>query len=268
VREGPLQDAARGALGPLIVPILAVALGPGCGSNGATSDASFDRIAIMSNGGAGGHADASLGDGPAGLGGAGDASSGVPQTLPDASAPFAGTALDTFDTEVDFGFEPYHDTTATNLADPAVIDAGTAPSLAFDGAEGSPSPGSMKVTVPFSGANQYVQIQSYVFVVPQDWSGHSLHVRLKVDEGSVFHGVASLYVNTGVSYIAASTAVPIASGSDWQEIAMDVDHPMTVSIPDRYSAKQVVLYGLELDSGSAGTGATPATFHVDSFTLD
>jgi hypothetical protein len=60
--------------------------------------------------------------------------------------------------------------------------------------------------------------------------------------------------------------VSLASGSNWQEIAMDLDHPMTVA--DRYSAKQVVLYGLQLNTGSAGARASPVTFHVDSFSLD
>jgi hypothetical protein len=270
VRE-PLQDAARGAL------VLAVVLTGACGSGAATRDASFDRTAIQQTGAAG-QGDAAF-DRSTGLGGAAgagrDAGGGaagaaiVPdRVLPDAAAPVGGMSLDTFDKDVDFGFEPYHDTAQTNLADPAVIDAGTAPGLALDPEEGSPSPGSMKITVPYSGANQYVEVQSYVFVVPQDWSGHTLHARLKIDAGSTFHGYALLYVNTGVSYIAGSTAINLASGADWQEIAMDLDHPMTVASTTRYSAKQVVLYGLQLNTGTSGAGATPVTFHVDSFSLE
>jgi hypothetical protein len=275
VRE-PLQDAARGAL------ILVVVLAAACGSSAATKDASFDRIAI-NVGGATGQADGGgLADGSAaqgggagrdgaardGAGGAAGAAIVPDRVLTDAAAPVGGMSLDTFDKDVDFGFEPYHDTAQMNLADPAVIDAGTAPLLAFDPDEGSPAPGSMKITVPYSGANQYVEVQSYVFVVPQDWSGHTLHARLKIDAGSTFHGFAQLYVNTGVSYIAASSTVTLASGADWQEIAMDLDHPMTVSIANRYSDKQVVLYGLQLNTGASGAGATPVTFHVDSFSLD
>ncbi len=227
-------------------------------------------------GGAGGRIDAGPADrsagqdgiAGAGQGGAAGAASVPDRVLADAAAPIGGMALDTFDTDVDFGFEPYHDTAQTNLADPAVVDAGTAPVLAFDADEGSPSPGSMKIAVPYSGANQYVEVQSYVFVVPQDWLGHTLHARIKVDAGSLFHGYAQLYVDTGVSYIAAATAVNLASGAEWQEISMDLDHPMTVADVARYSAKQVVLYGLQLDSGPNGAGAGPVTFHVDSFSLD
>ncbi len=217
--------------------------------------------------GAGGRTDAGLADRSSGQGGAAGATNIPDRLLADAAAPLGGTPLDTFDTDIDVGFEPHHDTAQTNLADPAVIDAGTAPLLEFDPEEGSPSPGSMKVVVPFSGANQYVEIQSYVFVVPQNWSGQTLHARIKVDAGSTFHGLAQLYVDTGVSYVAAATAVTLAPSSEWQEIAMELDHPLSVA-SDRYSPTQVVLYGLQLNSGSAGGGAGPATFHIDSFSLE
>ncbi|HEX3903041.1 MAG TPA: hypothetical protein VH853_09325 [Polyangia bacterium] len=254
--------------GTLILAIAAVAAGCGSSSRPTSEDGSADR---GSSTGAGGRGDASAADRATDLGGAADPDATTPASRPlaDAAAPLGGTPLDTFDTGVDFGFEPYHDTAQTNLADPALVDGGgTAPLLQFDAEEGSPSPGSMKITVPYSGANQYVEVQSYVFAVPQDWSGQTLHARLKVDAGSTFHGFAQLYVDTGVSYVAAATAVSVAPGSDWQEIAMDLDHPLTVAAADRYSAKQVVLYGLQLNTGSAGAGAGPVTFHVDSFTLD
>ena len=95
-----------------------------------------------------------------------------------------------------------------------------------------------------------------------------MRVRLKVDEGSVFHGFAQLYVDTGVSYVPADSSVSVAPGSGWQEIAMDLNHPMTTDPSGRFNPKQVVLYGLQLNSGSAGVNATPATFHLDSFSLE
>jgi hypothetical protein len=269
VRGPPLRYAARGALVFTVSTVfLAIPTTTGCGSSAAVTDGSADHHGLGGANGAGGRTDAGLADRSSGQGGAAGAAYSPDQVLADAAAPLGGTPLDTFDTDIDVGFEPYHDTAQTNLADPAVVDGGTAPLLQFDPQEGSPSPGSMKVVVPFSGANQYVEIQSYVFVVPQDWSGHTLHARIKVDAGSTFHGLAQLYVDTGVSYVAATTAVSLSAGSGWQEIAMDLDHPMTMASADRYSPKQVVLYGLQLNTGSAGAGAGPATFHVDSFSLD
>jgi hypothetical protein len=247
--------------------ILAAALAASCGSQGAAS-----RDGSAGAGGAGGdlgggrgHDDASAGDG-AGLEAADGP--GKPGALADAAAPIAGTPVETFDTESDFGFNPYHDTLQTNLGNQDSLDGAIAPTLAFDSSTGSPSPGSLKVTVPYSGPNQYVDVQSLVFVVPQDWSGHTLHVRLKVDEGSNFRGFVQLYVDTGVSYVPADSEVTVAPGSEWQDIAMDLSHPTTTDPSGRFNPKQVVLYGVQLNSGSAGAGATPATFHLDSFSLD
>ncbi len=254
----PPEGAARAAL------VLVAALAAGCGSKSGA-----DRDGAAGAGGAtagqNGHGDGSASDG-ARL----DAidGPGKPGALADAAAPIAGTPVETFDTASDFGFNPYHDTLQTNLGNPGTVEGGVAPTLAFDSTVGSPSPGSLKVTVPFSGPKQYVDVQSYVFAIPQDWSGHTLHVRLKVDEGTTFGGFAQLYVDTGVSYVPADTSVDVAPGSQWQDIAMDLSHPMTTDPSGRFNPKQVVLYGLQLNSGSAGEGATPATFHVDSFSLD
>jgi hypothetical protein len=251
--------------------MVAAALAVSCGSH---SGADRDGSAAAGGGGGGaqagrdGHGDAAVGDG-ARL----DSADGPGKSsgLADAAAPIAGTAVDTFDTESDFGFNPYHDTLQTNLGNEDSLDGGVAPTLTFDSTAGSPAPGSLKVTVPFSGPNQYVAIQSYVFAVPQDWSGRSLHVRLKVDECATFRGFAQLYVDTGVSYVPADSNVNLAPGSQWQDIAMDVSHPMTTDPSGRFNPKQVVVYGLQLNSGSAGvntTPATPATFHIDSFSLE
>ena len=245
--------------------ILAAALAASCGSkSGADRDgaAGTGGFGGGATGGRTGQGDASVSDGT------GRAGSDGSRALTDAAAPIAGTAIDTFDTESDFGFNPYHDTLQMNLGNPDTLEGGVPPTLGFDSTEGSPSPGSLKVTVPFSGPNQYVDIQSYVFAVPQDWSGHTLHVRFKVDEGATFRGVAQLYVDTGVSYVPADSSANVAPGSGWQEIAMDLSHPMTTDPSGRFNPKQVVLYGLQLNSGSAGLNATPATFHVDSFSLE
>jgi hypothetical protein len=260
--RGPLKGATCAAF------IVAAALAASCGS-GSGADRDGSTAAGGSGGGAqagrDGHGDAAVGDG-ARLDSADGP--GKPGTLADAAAPLAGTAVDTFDTESDFGFNPYHDTLQTNLGNEDSLEGGVAPSLGFDSTAGSPTPGSLKVTVPFSGPNQYVDVQSLVFLVPQDWSGHSLHVRLKVDEGSTFRGFAQLYVDTGVSYVPAHSSVNLAPGSQWQEIAMDLSHPMTTDPSGRFNPKQVVVYGLQLNSGSAGVNATPATFHIDSFSLE
>jgi hypothetical protein len=260
--RGALEGATCAAL------IVAAALAASCGSQSGA-----DRDGSVAAGGAGGgaqagrdgHGDAAVGDGARPDSTDGPGQSGA---LADAAAPLSGIPVDTFDSESDFGFNPYHDTLQTNLGNEESLDGGVAPTLSYDATAGSPTAGSLKVTVPFSGPNQYVDVQSLVFLVPQDWSGHALHVRLKVDEGSTFRGFAQLYVDTGVSYVPADSNVNVAPGSQWQDIAMDLSHPMTTDPSGRFNPKQVVLYGLQLNSGSAGAGATPATFHIDSFSLE
>ena len=73
--------------------------------------------------------------------------------------------------------------------------------LSFDGAVGNPNPGSLKVVAPYSGANQYVDIQkSFGTGNPQDWTGKTLHVRIRASEGT-FKGGAQVYAITTGSFM-------------------------------------------------------------------
>src|SRR5947207_7961689 len=69
-----------------------------------------------------------------------------------------GLPVATFDiTTQSLAFSTYDE--PTNLA---VHNGGTAPTITWDGTDGSPTAmaGSLKVTAPYSGANQYVDVQS------------------------------------------------------------------------------------------------------------
>jgi len=198
------------------------------------------------------------------IGGSGGGGTTVGQ---DGAAPLAGTSLATFDTGLEgFVFNSYHDLSQTNLADPA-SGLSVSPTLTFDTAAGSPTAGSLKVTAPYSGANQYVDIQKALGTANlQNWAGKKLHARLRVDAGSTFSGIAQLYVDTTTGYLFGGSASVVAAGSDWQEIVLDLGNPM--SFVPGYDPTKVVLFGLQLDTGSAGSGATVAIFHLDSFTLE
>ena len=244
--------ARRGSRAPRVV-LVALAL-MGCGGSKAADP---DAANGIGTGGAGG----------SGVDGArADAAADAPGStaLRDSGAPLVGTPVETFDTGAEsFVLDPYHDTVETNLGDPMSLDGGAPPALGFDADDGSPTPGSLKVTIPFTGPNQYVDIQSPVFVVPQSWSGHTLHVRIKID--GTFSGFAELFVDTGATYAVGETMLPSAalSGS-WQDLPLDLDQPMTTS-SQLYTPEQVVLYGVEVHSGA--TSGAPVTVHVDSFTL-
>ena len=124
----------------------------------------------------------------------------------------------------------------------------------------------MQVTAPFSGANQYVDIQKLVNVpAPLDWSGKSLHVRIRVSQGT-FHGIVEPYVVTTGAYIFGGTSINIAPGSEWQEFQVDLTNPLTRDSAN-YNPAQVMLFGVQLNTGGAGVAATPVVFNIDSFFL-
>ena len=101
-------------------------------------------------------------------------------------------------------------------------DEGT---LSFDGAVGNPTPGSMKVVAPYSGANQYVDVQkSFGTGNPQDWTGKTLHVRIRASEGT-FKGGAQVYAITTGSFVFGGKFANFMPNSNWQEFTVDVSAP-------------------------------------------
>jgi hypothetical protein len=196
-------------------------------------------------------------------GGAGTAGSGT-DVGQDGAAPLDGTPLATFDSDLDgFVIDTYHDVLpVTNLGDPA--SGLPAPTLTFDPTTGSPSSGSMRVVAPYSGPNQYVDLQETLGAAGvQNWTGKKLHVRLRVDSSSIFAGTAQVYVDTTNSYLFAGTAFNVAKGSEWQEFVLDLNAP--AAVVSGYDPSQVILFGIQLETASTDTGAT---FHIDSFSLE
>src|SRR4029077_3162079 len=137
----------------------------------------------------------------------------------------------------------------------------TPPTVMIDSAEGSPSPGSLKITAPYSNANQYVDLQKTIGTsTPQNWMGRRLYVRIKVTQGT-FPGGVQVYVKTGNAYAFGGAFTMLQRNSNWQEFSVDGDHPPNPVTPTPgYDATKVVAFGLQLTTGSAGTGATPVTF--------
>jgi hypothetical protein len=143
--------------------------------------------------------------------------------------------------------------------------------LAFDGSAGSPTPGSLKVTAPYSGANQYVDIQkSFGVSSPQDWSGKTLHVRIKATEGT-FKGGVQVYAITTGGFIFGGKHTNFGQNNNWQEFTVDVSAPTNgagASPGSGYDPSKVVVFGVQLNTDQAGAGATPVTFNIDSFSID
>jgi hypothetical protein len=190
----------------------------------------------------------------------------------DATTPIVGSGVALFNTTSEgFLLDDYADKAQINLNDPTnPANAGNpAPTLAFDGTQGSPSPGSIAVMAPYSGPNQYVDIQkTFGTNNYQDWTGKTLYVRIKVTSG-VFKGGVQLYVKTGGTYFFAGTYTTLATGSNWQTFKINVDAPMMIGPgTGSYDPSHVVSCGMQLNSSGAGLGSTPVTFNIDSFSID
>jgi hypothetical protein len=214
------------------------------------SDPNMNSMTFLGAGGSG-----------TGTGGSGTGTAGASGNV---TGPIKGSPYALFNTATEgFQLNVYHDTGNTNLGDPA---SGASPTLMFDSSAGSPDPGSLKVVAPYTGANQYVDIQKSMTNSPQDWRGKTLHVRLKVADGT-YPGGAQVYVITVPNqYVFGGTFTNVAKNNNWQEFTVNVDAPMTQN--SGYDPSQIIEVGVQLNTGSAGGSATTVTFNIDSFSID
>lgn len=233
--------------------------GTGVGGSGAGGSGSGGNHAGV--GGSDGVDSGGAGGGGAGAGGA----DGGPDTGGDQvdAGPLVGSGIALFDSTTEgFAFDTYDE--PANLAAPTNPSA-PPPTLLFDASQGSPSSGSLQVSAPFSRANQYVSLVKYTNVsAPLDWSGMTLHVRVKVSQGT-FKGLIEPYVFTGSIYVFGGTARQVGTSSEWQDFTMNLTDPVTRN--PGYNPAQVVAYGVFITTGAAGAGSTAVVFNIDSFTL-
>jgi hypothetical protein len=181
------------------------------------------------------------------------------------TGPIVGMPLATFATDIEgFRLDTYPE--ATNLA------STSNPMLTWDMTEGSPDPGCLKITVPYSAANQYIDLESPVFTAPlPDWTGKTLHVRLKVADGGTFKGSPSVYVKTGTAFVYyPMTFATTTIGSTWVEFKLPLVSPAPVPPATMGAdASQVITYGIHPTPGSSPSSTPgPVTFFVDSFSIE
>jgi hypothetical protein len=196
---------------------------------------------------------------PTTTGTGGSGGSGGSVTGPIKGSPYALFATGT----EGFQLNVYHDTGNTNLGDPA---SGASPSLSFDSTAGSPDNGSIKVVAPYTGPNQYVDIQKSMTNMPQDWRGKTLYVRIRVASGTYPGGAQVYAITVPNQYVFGGTFTNVAANNNWQEFRVNLDSPMTANAG--YDPAQVIIVGVQLNTGSAGASATEVTFNIDSFSID
>jgi hypothetical protein len=201
---------------------------------------------------------------------------------PTTPIPTTGTIVETFDTSTDgFTVNNYVDTgnttPGTGSANLGAADSGTAADvlLAWDSAVGSPTAGSMMITAPFTGSNQYVDVLKAV-KPSADWTGKKLHVRVKVDSGFVTSmtgvlGIVQPYADTGTTYTFGTMMAFVPAGNAWHDYTIDLaalagTTPSGATVP--FDPTMIVQYGIQFQTGSGAATDTTAVFHVDSFWLE
>jgi hypothetical protein len=187
-------------------------------------------------------------------------------------SPVAGTVLFAFDQAGDIA-------AAQPSTQPNNLNAQT--TLGWDGKQGDPDDGSLRIEAPFSAYNQQIDIQ---FPLPTltDLTGKVLYVRIRLGDGfnadPSAPGGMIFYAQSGDDYAwgqAEWTNVEQSNRGKWREYSFEMDFPWREVTSGGVSGSslgfdpaRVRLLGLILHTGGGGSSTilpTPAVFHVDSF---
>ncbi len=224
-------------------------------------------------GGCGSDPNGSMG-GTGGKGGAAGNTGGNGGSSVSNLGPVVGTLVEGFDgdaSKVKFQLSTYADPAETNLAsDPKTMALTT---FSWDPTEGSPTPGSIKISAPFTDFNQWVELQAVPQMSPfLSWAGKKLHVRLKVGAGlgqdPYAKSGAQALVDTTTAYTQLNHFQEIQPNNQWQEFTLDLPAMASGGV----DPTMVITYGLHITSGSGGSATAmkplPATLYVDSFSIE
>jgi hypothetical protein len=165
---------------------------------------------------------------------------------------------------------------ATTNPDSGVsLDGGVAPTLEWSSTDGDPNPGSLKVTVTFTGFKQYIDPQINL-PTPQDFSGtHSIvKARIRLVSGSFPAGGIQFHVSSGLTganayvYVSAPfiNSTSLTAGS-WITVNLDTS---TVAPTDgrTFDPTQIVQIGIQFTTGDPFEGGTltfgQAVFEIDT----
>ncbi len=193
-----------------------------------------------------------------------------PPASPPASAAGGPDVNFTFDREPQgWTFSTYADSTYTNLA-ASVPDGGTAPNLTVNSSDGSPNPGSLMITVTFTGFDQYIDAVVNYAPPGLNLSGKTLHAQVRLVSGSFAAGGLQFHASTGSSYTWGSTtwvnadSLPIGT---WVPLTLD----LSAVTSSGFDPTQVVQMGIQFFPGFSSNGGTfvstgPTVFEIDTVT--
>ncbi|HTV20291.1 MAG TPA: hypothetical protein VMG12_16515 [Polyangiaceae bacterium] len=162
---------------------------------------------------------------------------------------------------------------------PNNLNAQTA--LGWDGGQGDPDLGSLRIEAPFSAYNQQIDIQ-FPLPAPTDLTGQVLSVRIRLDSGfnpdPSAPGGMIFYAQSGDDYAwgqAEWTNVEASSRGKWREYSFEMAFPWREVTAGgvsgsslAFDAARVRLLGLIIHTGGGGSSTVlpePAIFHIDTF---
>ena len=228
---------------------------------------------VSSNVGCGDSASTSDGGGSTGTGGGGGGGGGV-----------APRFSNTFDTDKqswtlsDYADMNYFNWGAALNPDSGVsLDGGVAPTLEWSSTTGDPSPGSLKVTVTFTGFKQYIDPQVNL-PTPQDFSGthNIIRARIRLVSGTFpaggvqFHASSGLTAPNAYVYVSAPfvNSTSLTPGT-WITVTLDTATVVNQDNPPRvWDPTQVVQIGVQFTTGDPFEGGTltfgQAVFEIDT----
>jgi hypothetical protein len=173
----------------------------------------------------------------------------------------------------------YVDTNYLNLgaaSDPdsgVSLDGGMVPTLDFNASDGNPDPGSLSLTVTFSGFKQYVD-PNVNLPTPVDLTNRIVHARIRLVSGTFPAGGVQFHVSSGLtapnSYVYVSAPFVNASSltvGNWITINLDTS---TVTPTDGrvFDPSQIVQVGIQFTTGDPYEGGTvsfgQAVFEIDT----
>ncbi len=237
--------------------VCAVAPSLACSSKGSDDPASTGSGASTSAGGSAGTATTA---GTAGIasGGGGDSGSGGTATTVMPALEFAFAA----------DLENWGILTGMGASSPDEMQQNT--SVDWDGAEGQPELGSMKISVPFSDVDQSVAVQVET-AEPMDFSGKKLTFKALLESGlsedPTTPGGVRAFAKGGEWVWAEGTwkNIGVDELGTWVSATLDFSDP--AGSEAGYDATMIRQVGIQILTGSMGTTYGPAVLYIDAITV-
>jgi hypothetical protein len=161
-----------------------------------------------------------------------------------------------------------------------------APAVIWDDSTGNPSPGCLRLEIPFTGPDQHSRV-SVTLETPTDYSSMGMTANLRLvstlatappsgdagaagaagstgDPIAVVPGTAKLFVRTGTELVMADSGEQSLDETiGWITLRFRFVDPVNVEDEAAYDPTQVREIGVEIDNGPNGASGT-ALLHLDT----